>query len=679
MSFRKHRSRSGLLFPLALALISTLVPTIAEEKAPPLEKLYPFLKDRKWGFIRSDGSWAILPQFEKTIGITDTPELLVMEKGKVGWIDRQGHWLIAPEFTNISMGTYPPGVTVAANGKRVGLISTKGKVLLPGKYDEITLAPDRAFVRKGDELGVMNLSGEWIRPIDISWPPSREMPASENPEAFWFRQGKKWGLLSKDGKILFDPKFTAHEMNRHEAEDWSHPAGLDFMDGRAWAIRSGDYWLITDQGKVLGKFAFRDLRHWHGSLFAFTDTNSRKGLIRNDGTVVVPARFDEIMPVSEGMAVVSEKSVIDRPKGEHATNWTYGYISEEGAIVVEPGKFNGPGVRGQLELAPFCEGLAPVWLNAPGDTYNPSAGYIDRQGQIAIPLKYYRTRPFSNGLAEVCLRVEQPNGLSPKPGLWGYVDGSGALVIPAEFGWITPFFRDRAWVMKSGGSWDKPDWAMIDRTGKVLTDFAYFPPEKHSSNPSDDPDLLAKTRWNGNLAVLKQGDFKTGLATADGKVIVEPEFVNIRPFHDGVASAVQMKSSLWFTSLVKEDGRILAPEVYTEVSEFENGAAWVTKRTTDHRGPYQNPAWGLVNTRAEVLLALKYAPAHWIHSPNIPGYTGEPGFYGDLAPVALAEGFQYQGKDLEIIHAWGYVDHHGKIIAWHPAEQKKPGDATEAN
>jgi hypothetical protein len=78
-------------------------------------------------------------------------------------------------------------------------------------------------------------------------------------------------------------------------------------------------------------------------------------------------------------------------------------------------------------------------------------------------------------------------------------------------------------------------------------------------------------------------------------------------------------------------------------------------------------------------LDLKYVPAHWIYSPHIHAYTGEPGFDGDLSPVALADGFQSQGKDPEIIHAWGYVDHRGKIIAWHPAEERKAADAIKAN
>jgi hypothetical protein len=45
-----------------------------------------------------------------------------------------------------------------------------------------------------------------------------------------------------------------------------------------------------------------------------------------------------------------------------------------------------------------------------------------------------------------------------------------------------------------------------------------------------------------------------------------------------------------------------------------------------------------------------------------------PVFYGELAPVALADGFQPYGENMWLLNSWGYMNREGKIIAWHDKE-----------
>ena len=180
-------------------------------------------------------------------------------------------------------------------------------------------------------------------------------------------------------------------MGRKESEDWSHPEGLDFKKGRAWVVAGKEYWLITNDGKVLVRQPFKTVQPWTDDLYVFTDTNAKKGLISRDGEINLPPRFSEIRPPSEGRAVVVEQKNRLKPNGETDTWWIYGYIDTEGKIVIEPGTYAGPGVAngGQVELAPFREGLAPVWNNSTGDakasTSTPWAGYIDVTPSTVLP------------------------------------------------------------------------------------------------------------------------------------------------------------------------------------------------------------------------------------------------------------------------------------------------------
>ena len=661
--------------------------TIPSEKP---QFLYPFVRDGQWGFIDARGAWIIEPRFSRAILIFEKDRVRVEQGNQWGYIDRQGNWLVKPQFTDPYFGSDTPAFEIVSAGKKRGILKPSAEILLPTQYDDIALMDNCAFVRRGEKLGVFGLDGHWIKPLAISWPKAREMPMPAKSRAAWFRQGHKWGLLSHDGAILFRVQFAEHVMGRHESEEWDHPEGLDFKGGRAWVTVGKEYWLITDEGKVLSRQPFHDVRPWTDELYVFVNSEGRQGLISKDGEIALAARFSKIKQPSEGLAVVVEQKNRKKPDGETDTWWIYGYIDEHGKIIVEPGTYAGPGVPsgGQGELAPFSDGLAPVWNNSPGDTYDPYAGYIDQRGALVIPEQFYRTEPFSEGLGAFLERKPLGKRLSPDHGLWGFVDKTGALAVLPQFGWTTPFCRDRAWVLKAGCDPQKPFWAMIDRTGKVLTDYAFEPPERrttwigheffgggYSGGNYSEADMRRKTRWRGDLAVVSRYDFHNGLATADGKILVEPIFNQIGEFHDGVAVAVDSRGQdekgnvKFVTALITEHGEILANDTYTTISDFDHSVAWASHRWTDHRGPYQREGWGLIDTSAREVSELKYVGAHWV-SIMKDSYTDNmcPKFYGELAPVASADGYQRYGEKVWELNSWGYMDRAGKIIAWHDGQ-----------
>ena len=429
-----------------------------------------------------------------------------------------------------------------------------------------------------------------------------------------------------------------------------------------------DYWLITSEGKVISHQAFKSVRPWTDDFYVFTNNEGKQGLISKDGEIALTARFTEIKRPRDGIAMVVNQKIQKNPDGGIDVSSEFGYIDEHGKVIIEPGTFYGGGYS-QFELEPFSEGLAPVCRKS------DSWGYIDRTGAMIIPEQFISAGPFSEGLAAVCDYRHR----------CAYVDKTGTQIIPPNFSSATPFCRDRAWVKNAPYDRDKPLWAMIDRTGKVLTDFAYNPPEfqttwiadeffgdKNSSGKYSEADFLRKVRWRGNLAVINHGDFLNGLATADGKVLVEPIFNRINEFHDGVAVAVDSrgrdeKGNVTFaTALLTERGEMLAYDKYTTVSDFDGGVAWATHRWTDHRGPYKNEGWGLIDTKAGELSELKYIKPGWIWGKG-EKYTDNqsPVFYGELAPVALAEGYQPYGEKVWLLNSWGYMNRAGKIVVWH--------------
>ena len=251
-------------------------------------------------------------------------------------------------------------------------------------------------------------------------------------------------------------------------------------------------------------------------------------------------------------------------------------------------------------------------------------------------------------------------GISKK---FGIVAPSGNLVVPVKYDDIT-LFDDRAWVLAG------------EKLGLVLTDFAYLPPEQTSRMHDADAANLRKVRWRGDLVIISRGDFQNGLATSDGKILVDPIFNRIGEFHDDVAVAVDSRQFdehhevKFITSLITKGGEVLATNKYTDVSDFDGGVAWATHRWTDHRRPYQSEGWGLIDTSARELSKLSYVGAHWIWAMN-DSYTDNmcPRFYGELAPVAATETYHRYGEKVWERNSWGYINRAGEIVAW---SERKP-------
>ena len=144
-----------------------------------------------------------------------------------------------------------------------------------------------------------------------------------------------------------------------------------------------------------------------------------------DDKVVIPAKYDDAVPFSEGLARVK-------------LNGKGGYIDKTGKEVI-PFRYD--------VAWSFGEGLASVELNG-------KCGYIDKTGKVVIPIKYDEADSFSDGLASVKLN-----------GKWGFIDKTGKEVIPLRYDYVSDFDDGFAVVELNGKS------GKIDKQGN-------FTPEK---------------------------------------------------------------------------------------------------------------------------------------------------------------------------------------------------------
>jgi hypothetical protein len=124
----------------------------------------------------------------------------------------------------------------------------------------------------------------------------------------------------------------------------------------------------------------------------------------------IPAQFDRSDRFSEGLAVVE-------------LHRKFGYIDSSGRLVI-PLKF--------VDAEPFSDGLALVYttwgmnlFGAEGWDFFRRAGYIDYQDKFVIgPRNTLNARDFSEGVAAFQPGIS--TGQNPK---WGYLDKSGKWAI----------------------------------------------------------------------------------------------------------------------------------------------------------------------------------------------------------------------------------------------------------
>ena len=200
-----------------------------------------------------------------------------------------------------------------------------------------------------------------------------------------------------------------------------------------------------------------------------------------------------------------------------------GYVDTQGAIVIPPRFF---------QAGRFAEGLAPVQQN-PWDPW----GFIDRSGSMLIAPRFDAALPFSEGLAPVRFGDR-----------WGYADHSGTLRIPPRFHSAWGFSGGLARVTEDGLA------GFIDRTGT----------------------------WVAEPGYLRAGDFQEGLAfvcgrrtcgylNTDGTVVIGLQFDDAGPFNNGLAPV--RIGERW--GYINRSGELVVPALYTEADPFSEGLARV--------------------------------------------------------------------------------------------------------
>lgn len=637
-----------------------------------LDKEYNLaIKGGKRGFVDRSLKVLVAPKFDELYDMSEGMAAFG-EKGKLGFIDKQGKVIIPAKYN--SAAPFREGVARVQNAAGWGFIDKNGKTIISHQYkDANSFSEGAAVVSTFD-----NADGSFFINHDGS-----KLFSDKYSFAQSFKNGKARVYLqnlAKAGRGYIDQSghFTAREQDdEYESVYQKKPSeGLYIIKEEKkkpdYSFLSTSNYIVKDtKGRVCFKIAniFR-INDFHDGVVVFSrpvlawkksatqvakeeeqekqkETRENNKYSANpyggpkalrialskspqwgykDGTgkIVIPPKFRDAHPFSEGLAEVEEvllTGFIDKtgkyaikpcfPIGAGSFNqgtacgtkcskeytenpfhtergcvicsryYRIGLIDRSGNFITEP-KYE------QFELV--SEGRRAFRLDG-------KWGFMDGNGKVVIEPKYAAVQPFSEGLAAVTER-QWGGGFSYSfPSSWGFIDKDGKLVIPHKYTSAGSFHNGLAFVTgnnngtsaKIEGFIDKTDklqipsnpartrgfesgvavaslnkkcW-LIDTTGRALSDDSY---EQFGLAEGKSWRLIGE-----GLIPVKRGSL-WGFIDTLGNNVIAPQFSEVRHFQEGLAV---VKTRSGYLAYIDRQGNTKLDESYEQAWRFKDGLAVV--------------------------------------------------------------------------------------------------------
>lgn len=224
-----------------------------------------------------------------------------------------------------------------------------------------TTLPDLIPYRKGEFWGYCNQQKDLIIPAVYLW-------------AEPFKKGNAWVRLDSTNEAIIDKLGSVIAIARKDTILYISDSGRIYKEynKKVIAVRESDGFWFTP-GKYILKWAVAKDTY-------LAMHNGRYGLIDRHENIVMPFRYSYISDIDEyGYFLVKRKS------------GRSGYINLKGEKLMT---FKNK----RYQLGTFSDGLATVSdRKGKKELY----GYINRKGELIIPMTYKTANKFQNGLAEV--------------------------------------------------------------------------------------------------------------------------------------------------------------------------------------------------------------------------------------------------------------------------------------
>lgn len=351
-------------------------------------------KDEKWGFVNINGDITVpfiydnVYDFSEEFAAVSVGEWYEAEhpmyglemryNGKWGFIDTNGNTITSLEYDWVN--SFSEGLAVVGIDRKSGFINTSGDITVPIEYDSVhDFSEGRAGVYIDRKGGFINTSGELIIPM------------------IYDRVGYYEDFGSSDSGLY---------------------VYMGFQEGFA-AVQLDSKWGMVDvNGKIVIPLEYDRVRNFNGGLAVVgigIHHGGNQGVVNTKGKFVFPINEDDWVNIScfhNGMA-----SIWDVRGGG------FGIINAKGELIVPFGTYYGE-VSFSEDLALVCSGEVIKYehYGVPATRIDRNYGFINKQGEIVIPIEYDTASVFQNGMARV-LKDNNHN----------YINKNGEAILPDDY------------------------------------------------------------------------------------------------------------------------------------------------------------------------------------------------------------------------------------------------------
>ncbi|MBX9722961.1 MAG: WG repeat-containing protein [Candidatus Obscuribacterales bacterium] len=204
--------------------------------------------------------------------------------------------------------------------------------------------------------------------------------------------GKGWGYIDKQGKWAIPPQFR-------EARNFSE-------DLAAVRLQSGKYSFINKDAKGIIEVDANCVGDFHNGV-AMIANNGRCGYMDHSGQTIIPLMY-EAPPRGSSIDAASDVVAVKDTSQNQSSPLAWKYVDLENNTIFEQGFFGAKQVS---------SGLAAVCMPNKENPNNPTLGkwgFIDKNGNIAIPPVYDDEEPFKEGMARITIKDKSGEGKSEK-------------------------------------------------------------------------------------------------------------------------------------------------------------------------------------------------------------------------------------------------------------------------
>jgi hypothetical protein len=564
------------------------------------EGLAPVRVADKWGYADRLGALRIAARYDSASGFSEGRARVVVD-GLAGYISDLGEWVVPPSY--FKAGDFREGLAFVCDRSLCGFVDRGGRTAIGLRFDDAgSFASGLAPVRTGEKWGYVDRAGRVV--IAAAYDDATEFAegtarvgvvkiASYDPKYGGY-SGRSlfYGFIDPQGRAVIEPRMLG-------ATPFSDGCTVVRLPSGGLCSDCYHYRLMDRDGEFLpGRFDFArpmadgvaivavgehsyvidrrgsplvELDHsipQDPSFAAQRVARVRYGYLDPNGGTALPHAYIHAQPFSEGLAFV---------EGPWARKSRLrGFVNRSGALVVE--------VASTVSQAlPFTEGLSLISGTVEGSL---RYGFMDRSGAAVIPVRYADAAPFSEGLAAV--KLSRDLGAND----WGYIDRSGAMVIEPRFKAAGSFSNGLAfveWVTKEryllGG--------VIDRQGRVVVDKPYLPELSRMLFGTPSLEQVRQRRevvFGEGLVPVLDGSFRGWVDAAGRRVVPDAQCAHLGLFAEGRAPVAVQWGSLYegMWGYVEPSGRLVVEPRFAHAERFSEGLAGV--RDAAGRSGYITPS-----------------------------------------------------------------------------------------